>query len=138
MYPRLMNPMHPVDINRIKPSELLIAAKEKLERDGWTKHLRGYPNTQTCTFGAIDYTLQRICGIESLATISSEVPILYSMTLLHLYNVLPDEALSITSWNDADSTTFTDVLDVFDHAIKRAQEAEALEREQFQQQIKQP
>lgn len=93
--------------------ELLVKARNRLERDGWMRGCFLEPEgTRVCSWGAICYETPLHSGVdcpreydEAVATLGGVVGV--------------DKAAAIAVWNDTPGRTKEQVLAAFDEAIRR-------------------
>lgn len=103
----------------MKASDVLIEARRLIAEVGWTQGAAFLHDREG-----------RLTGVCALVSLKIAGPGLTTAVLANAYGYLTTESgRSLVSWNDAPERTKTDVLDLFDHAIKRALEDEALAAE---------
>ena len=96
-------------------AELLRKARDLIsDPTGWTK---GRFKRQDC------YHPPRYCAVGALMEASAEDVNRTTPACERLERIVAKEGWSITAYNDDEDTTHQDILDLFDCAIKQAEEA---------------
>lgn len=100
------------------PADLLVTARGFIVTEGWCQNHHRMPYTgEVCTVGALSLAANG----DAQNTHRSEPEHKQAYTFLQRAS----GCLSVLAWNDADDTTFEDVLDLFDRAIAEAKEQAA-------------
>lgn len=86
---------------------LLTAVKERLFTTGWKKGGSGNSDGPNCLIGAL-YAEHQVLGLDYVSFDKAE---------LTLYNI-SDDNLGVAHFNDLRSTSFDDVVELLDKAVK--------------------
>lgn len=114
----------------MKASDLLFKAAEEIEKRGWCQNHFESEAGQICLYGAIfraagwTDSMQEKDGFEEPHELCQIATVVEPYIRMEVGEEIP----YLADWNDLETTTATDVIDVLNHAGKRALEAEEVAR----------